>query len=289
VTLRTSQMWYNKLMLKTSEEPFITAGELARLAQTTKRTVLWYTKAGILKPRSIRVNGYNYYAIDQIIDLQVIMLLRRLNFSLAEIKKLLRNSDTMKKVFVEKQKELTQDITKLQKNLEDIKTFYNNLDTTGLIIKPAIKQVPTFTMYFLPKVGPYSKIYDYCLELKSYFSSIPDDAVFLVLFPERIYSPKKDSFKIGVVATKDMILQGNAKDFVQKEKVPGFKSLQYRHIGSPALISMLIMQMHTYMEKAGLTQDLSNPINELEFYIKSGIMGHQDEDTMISEINIPIK
>lgn len=51
---------------------------------------------------------------------------------------------------------------------------------------------------------------------------------------------------------------------------------------------MMIMQMHKYMTQKKFKQNLTIPINEIEFYIKSALNGHLDENTVISEINIPI-
>lgn len=37
---------------------YITSGELAKLAGATKRTILWYDKLGIIKPKKVLSNGY---------------------------------------------------------------------------------------------------------------------------------------------------------------------------------------------------------------------------------------
>lgn len=275
-------------MLKTKPENLITAGEFARLSQSTKRTVHWYTNLGLLKPKSINSKGYKFYSTEQIIDFQVIMLLRKLDFSLPEIKKFLRKNASTKQLFLQKKKLLLKQIADLQKKLKDISTFYENLETEGVLVKPSIKTVPSFSAYTFEKVGSYSSIYGYLKELKSHFSSIPKKSVYFVYFLDRGYSPKKDRFKIGVVAAKKMQLKETAKDIVQLENISSFKSLQYTHVGSPALISMLIMQMHEYMTKKKIKQDLTLPINELEFYSNFNLNGNPDENTMVSEINIPI-
>ncbi len=51
---------------------------------------------------------------------------------------------------------------------------------------------------------------------------------------------------------------------------------------------MIIMQMHEFMRRKSIKQNLALPINELEFYNNSALNGNKDEDTMISEINIPV-
>lgn len=156
------------------------------------------------------------------------------------------------------------------------------------MVKPSIKNIPAFQAYCIEKIGPYSKIYDYCFELKSYFSSIPKDATYFVLFPDREYSPKKDHLRIGVIKTSNVKLKAELKEIVREDTIPTFKSLNYRHVGSPILFSLIIMQMHKYMHKKDVKQNLSIPINEIEFYTNSALNGNMDDNTMVSEINIPI-
>ena len=275
-------------MLSIKEEKFITAGEFARLAQSTKRTVQWYSKNGLLTPKKVNSKGYRFYSIAQIIDFQVIMLLRKLDFSLPEIKRVLRKNASTKALFMQKKQELLGQVSTLERQIQDISSFYQNLEDTGILIKPVIKTVPSFKAYILEKVGPYSQILNYCLELKDCFSHISKDAVFFVLFPDREYAPKKDRMQIGVVISVDMRLKETAEEKIFEETIPSFKALNYTHIGPPALISMFIMQMHTFMEKNKLKQDLSITTNELEFYLKSDMNGHHDKNTQVSEINIPI-
>ncbi len=271
-----------------SDKTLITAGEFARISQSTKRTVSWYTQKGLLTPKDINDKGYRFYTAEQIIDFQVIQILRKLNFSLEEIKKLLDQDSSARELFELKKQLLTDEVKRLQKNIKDIGTYYSNLATEGVLIKPVTKTVKAFEMYYLDKVGPYAKIYDYCEELKSYFSKIPKNATYLTLFPGTQYLPKKDKFKIGVVVTREMKLKKNVSNIIGKETIPAFKSLSYKHIGSTALISMIIEQAHQYRMKHKIKLNSKIGIHELEFYIRTGLNGFNDPDREVSEINIPI-
>lgn len=270
-----------------SDKTRITAGELARLAQSTKRTVQWYTEKGLLTPIEVNEEGYRFYSAEQIIDLQAIILLRELNFSIPEIKKIIEKTSSPRDLFKQKSTELARQLKKLQKSVKVIESYYSNFEKEGVLITPVTKTVGPFDMYFLEKEGPYSKIYDYAVELKSYFSKIPKNAVFLTLFPGTKYLPKKDKFKVGVVITKGMELKKNAL-LVKKETVPAFKSLSYIHTGSPALISMFIEQTHQYRLKHKILLNEKIGIHELEFYKKSALNDIFDPDGEVSEINIPI-
>lgn len=176
----------------------------------------------------------------------------------------------------------------MQLNLQKVKNFYENLDKRGVLINPVIKQVKPFDIYYIERVGPYAKIYDYGLELKSYFLVLPKSATFLTLFKANAYLPKKDYLKIAVVVDPKMKLKKEFKEIVKRETVPGFKSLSYKHVGSPALISMLWNQLVAYKDKNKLKRNYDLSFSEFEFYFKTGLNGFHDEERMVSELNLPI-
>ena len=139
-------------MLNIKQEKLLTSGVFARTAESTKRTIHWYTSHGLLKPKKINSKGYRFYSIGQIIDLQVIMLLRKLNFSLPEIKKFLRKNASTKELFIQKKKSLLEEATQLQKKIQDISDFYRNLETNGVLVKPTLKTNLSFQAYFIEKI-----------------------------------------------------------------------------------------------------------------------------------------
>ncbi len=70
-----------------------TVKKLASLAGVSVRTLHYYDKLGLLKPRYRPENGYRYYDDDSIIRLQQIMFFRELEFSLDEIAKIVSSPD----------------------------------------------------------------------------------------------------------------------------------------------------------------------------------------------------
>ena len=70
-------------------------GEIAAFFGVSVKAMRVYEKIGILTPVKIdERTGYRYYAADQVKELDAILELRELGFSLAEIKKLLENGIT---------------------------------------------------------------------------------------------------------------------------------------------------------------------------------------------------
>ena len=65
--------------------------EIARLANTTSRTLRHYGQLGLLQPSRIGPNGYRYYDQHALIRLQRILMLRELGLGLPAIAKMLRD------------------------------------------------------------------------------------------------------------------------------------------------------------------------------------------------------
>ena len=200
-------------------------GDFAKLARTTKRTVLWCEEEGILIPEWTSNSGYRYYNPKQIIDFQVISLLRNLNFSIQEIKNCLKKTNSLKNLFKLKKSLVKKEIDHLQKNLKDIDRYYDSLEKEGFLVNPLIKNIKPFDIYCYDIVGAYADIKNYCFTLKSYFTKIPQNAIFLTIFLEPGYEPKNAKMRIGVIFQKNMRLKKASKGIVTKWTVPGFKAL----------------------------------------------------------------
>ncbi len=70
---------------KMKKEKLYTAGEMARLAGVSLRTIRFYDRKGILKPVACSEAGYRYYDRDSVVRLQRILMLKYLGFSLRQI------------------------------------------------------------------------------------------------------------------------------------------------------------------------------------------------------------
>lgn len=81
-------------------------GEIAEFYQISRQTVLFYDKQGVFKPKMVdEKNHYRYYTPDQLEELDTILMLKNLGFSLKEIRVFMANRGTREAV----------DLLKLQK------------------------------------------------------------------------------------------------------------------------------------------------------------------------------
>ena len=263
------------------DKQYITAGEFAKLASTTKRTIIWYDEMDILRPNRVDAKGYRYYLPEQILDFQAILLLRKLGFSLEEIKEYLSEGKGIKSLFKVKKQEIQEEIEKLQNSLKDLDSYYTNLDANGLLIKPEVKQVNSFDIFYIEKEGSYYNIKDYDEELYSYFSKIPKGSIFLTLFLEEGYRPVKSKMKIAVVAHEGMTIKDEFIEKVKSEKVPTYMALSYIHNGSGSLLSLLWKEVEKYAKKNNYMENKNLPFVDIEYYYSKGLNTE-------FEINLPI-
>lgn len=271
------------------QDNLLTAGQFAKFATTTKRTVQWYDKKGILCPACVSETGYHLYKPEQIIDFQVILLLRQLNFSIDQIKEFLSKNISLKDLFYLKRKSVINEIDSLKRRLKTIDTYYDNFEQEGVLVKPKIKIVPSFKIYYIQREGPYSKIYSYGLELKSYFKRLPKDATFIAIFEEPEYKPVKSKFKVGVIKASGVELRKEAQDLVSEEVLPEYKALCYIHNGSPSLLSLHWKQLEKYAVSHNLNQDRTLPFADIEIYRRSGFNELLEEDCVVTEMLLPVK
>lgn len=240
----------------------LTIGEFAKLAETTKRTVLWYEEKGILKPKQINPeNSYRLYSTDQIIDFKAILLLRKLNFSIEEIKSFLSKNNSPETLFNLKKKSLKQEIAELQSTLQDTEKYYVNLQKTGTLVDPLVKTFKPFLVYYINKQGPYREIGGYFEELRSYFENIPKNTLGLTIYEGRGYQPTNAKTKICFI--KRPGLKPNNK-IVKQITVPRFKVLSYTHKGSTKLLSILWQELKKYRIKNRYPENKNLPFEDLE-------------------------
>lgn len=107
-----------------------TINQLAQLAGVSARTLRYYDQIGLLKPSFIARNGYRTYQQAELIRLQHILFFRELDFSLADIRRIIDSPDFHVLASLEDQKALLQlqkkRLTQLIKTINTTITRMNN-------------------------------------------------------------------------------------------------------------------------------------------------------------------
>ena len=92
-------------MINKDKRKYFTAGELAAIFNISKQSLLYYDKVNLLSPDFVSENGYRNYSIQQFLDLEIIVNLRALDISIANIKNIWRTA--AKKIFMQLLQEKT--------------------------------------------------------------------------------------------------------------------------------------------------------------------------------------
>ncbi|MDY4948782.1 MAG: MerR family transcriptional regulator [Clostridium cadaveris] len=94
-----------------------TVGEMAKLNNISKQTLIFYDKEGIFKPKNIDpINGYRYYTADQLEVLDSILILKEMGLPLKAIREFMenRNSESAISLMQDQQKEIKNKIKNLK-------------------------------------------------------------------------------------------------------------------------------------------------------------------------------
>ncbi|MDR0963558.1 MAG: MerR family transcriptional regulator [Clostridium sp.] len=114
-------------------------GELAAFFGVSVKAMRIYEKMGILKPVKVDEHtGYRYYSPDQVKELDALLELRELGFSLAEIKNLLesgRTGDQYMEMLAHKKMMWQESIAKARERMERIDEVIERLHNN----KPPVK------------------------------------------------------------------------------------------------------------------------------------------------------
>lgn len=108
-----------------AEEKLYSAGEIAKIAGVSLRTIRFYDEKGLLKPVLYSEAGYRYYDKESMAILQRILMLKYLGFSLQQIEKMIQNDVSapqntnkrlaeQKQILLEKKEQLEQMISTIE-------------------------------------------------------------------------------------------------------------------------------------------------------------------------------
>ncbi|GAA2863480.1 MerR family transcriptional regulator [Lactobacillus intestinalis] len=99
-------------------------GEAAKKLQVSTRTLRYYDEKDLVRPAYIKENGYRFYSEEQIRQIELILFLKELGFSLKQIKMLIQDehgSQSLELLLKEQYQENQQKIDEISKKQAQIK------------------------------------------------------------------------------------------------------------------------------------------------------------------------
>lgn len=258
----------------------ISTKAFADLCSTTKKTIIYYDRIGILKPHA-KIGQIRQYHPRQVLSYQKIVLLKTFGLSLKEIKKNLR-SPALIKIFIKQQEKLIINKLILEKRIAKLKEFNNNLKQGKPLVVPVIKAINPYQIYGIEKVGRYVDIASHQTEI---FKLIGDPQFYhvgLTIFYGPSFSPHQSKMITGflIKSHHPKLIKG-----VSLIAAPAHKAVSYTHIGSYNYMSYIWQFLDKYITENRLKRHPK--LFCREFYLRGGLV-EKNEDNLITELQIPI-
>jgi DNA-binding transcriptional MerR regulator len=131
-------------------------GELAKRSGLTVRTLHHYDQIGLLSPAERGPGGYRLYGEDEIARLTQILILRRLDLSLAEIREVLARPETSLRETIARQIEHFEGSIELQTRLvERLRALHSRLESHDRVsvdqLTQLMEMMTMFEKYYTPE------------------------------------------------------------------------------------------------------------------------------------------
>lgn len=186
--------------MQEKDEYCITAGEFARMCQTTRDTLRYYERQGILVPKKNPVNGYHYYSYAQISSYYFIRTFRGLDCSVRDIKEYLLGGEEVRfDEFVDLQYnrllEMRQELDRKIHTIAGTKKILNQIRIAD-VGKPVIRKMehPLYLMLTEVRSSPATSSGEIEKDIRKHL--------------KRCEAPEVQAFPMGASIGKEQFMQG---------------------------------------------------------------------------------
>lgn len=268
-------------------------GEFSRLTRVSVRMLHYYDDIGLLKPvQTDKFTGYRLYSVSQVVALQKIVMLRDMNFQIAEIRKALRywSDETLKEELNRKIQEKQNHIIKEQQQIQNLRSAIESINKKQLDLhyRIIIREVPSqHVISYRKRIPDYScekELWNelYCFIKENHIEISRQNDNNITIFHE---SKETDS---GVDAEVCLLV---------KEERTSSGPFRYRIVdGAETMACMMVRGSYVKLDKAyqaflGWLEE--NP--QYQWYGASRQICHRDpeneekEEDYLTEIQIPVK
>lgn len=184
----------------------LSIGEFSKICKVSTKTLRYYAEIGLILPNEINYeNGYRYYSIEQLETMLFIKRLKVYNFSLEEIKIILKSEEFQdEKLYlslIEKRKEIDKQVHELNMTLEELDNDILNLKQGKSIMSymenfdVKLVEIPNMNILYIRKmVQEHEFVLEYTNCFSELLKQIEDNKLTMtsppmVLFHSDEYSP----------------------------------------------------------------------------------------------------
>lgn len=259
-------------------------GEFSKITGLTVKTLRYYDEENIIKP-SYRneENGYRYYCEDDFKKAQLIIVLRGLEFSIAEIKDVISNFESQDDLsyFLEEKKRSVEEKMKKEKELIKKINLYINperKEVSCMSYKVEIKDIEEVLVASVRFRGKYSDVSKYIGKLYGTVKGSSRGSPFNCYYDDEY---KKEADIELCVPISKMIKSNEA----EIKKLPEIRAICVTHKGAYENINMAYKAVFDYAKE----HELKCTIPSREIYEKGpGKIFKGNPDNYITHIIVPI-
>jgi DNA-binding transcriptional MerR regulator len=264
-------------------------GLFSKINRITTKTLRHYDEVGLLKPEHIdNFTGYRYYTSEQLPKLHRILALKQMGLSLPDIKKVLKDTDSIEIILKLRENELKSKIETDKKMLLQVQNYKKMMRGEKIMkYNPVIKSlpevivasmsvvVPNYDAYFdiVPKMGEEMK--------RQGAECVTDPEYCFTIYHDGEY--KDNDIHVEVCeAVKDYCEDSEMVKYKMIDKVN--EAVCVLHKGPYSTIREAYAFAFKWLEENGYY--MSEPPRES--YI-DGIWNKDDENEWLTELQIPVK
>jgi DNA-binding transcriptional MerR regulator len=261
-------------------------GEFSKISNLTTKALRYYDEQGLLVPSCRDQNEYRLYNDADFLKAQMILLLRTLDFSIAEIKDVLEHVEnqedlsyylTEKKVFIEKRIKKEKELIKML----EAHLLPNNKEVIKMNYQIEVKTVEPMAVASIRYHGKYSDVGNYIGTIYKLVKDKANGDPFNCYYDEDY---QEDADIELCVPTKG-VLKENGSDVICKT-LPAMKGISTTHIGSYEPINQAYKALVDYAKEKGIQCKL--PSREI-YHKGPGAIFKGNPDKYETEIIIPIE
>lgn len=264
-------------------------GEFASFAKVPVKTLRYYDEIGIFTSAKVdEESGYRYYSAEQLIELNKILSLRDIGFSLNQISYIMKNNVSSEKLIHMlnlKKMEVIEVIEKERERKRKIDLFINNLNEEDIIMNYdiVVKEVKPFKGVCLRDIVPnYSEMHALWKEVGEHIAN--NNSKILPGCLAIYYDPSFKESQVDVEVVELVSSPVPETSRIKIREIPGAKVASVIHKGSYENYPKTYTALLKWIEENKFTPCGPNR----EIYIEGEWSAKEPED-YITEIQIPIR
>ena len=268
----------------------IKIGEFSKLCQVTVKTLRHYESLGLLVPNEVDDwTGYRYYDTSQLYQMNGIIYMKKLGFSLEEILDIFDQGLQMptKEMILEKEKQCSDDINKLMWRQKELARLESMLQKEDKIMKKIFEKTLPSRIFAThrQKIDSYQDLFELCpnvigAEMLRLGCECPEPQYCFTVEYQEEYG--KDIDIEYFEAVKEM---GTDTDIIKFKTLPEVPvALCINHMGAYEKLPETFAQLFSYAEAHGY-QIADRP----RFSYIDGVWNKDSEDQWLTQIELPVK